>query len=667
MSVFNLYKCYDHHEFYLTYATRKGKMVMLWLFKEHQGAAGIFQTATPIMLCDLHYFPRGACILIRSDLRNVAIIAHVDHGKTTLVDEMLKQGGVFRENQVVQDRVMDSNDLERERGITIMAKNTAANYNGIKINIVDTPGHADFGGEVERILKMVNGVLLLVDAAEGPMPQTRFVLQKALSLGHKVIIVINKIDKPDARIKEVEDEVLELLFDLNANEEQLESPVIYCCGRQGTATLSPDETGTDLKPLFQKIIDYIPAPEGDEKGPLQLLVSSIDYNEYVGRISIGRIERGMLSQGQDIVVTNYHSKDQKYNAKITNIYQFEGLKREPVETATVGDIVSFSGIDGITIGDTVCDPAAVEPLQFVKISDPTIEMTFSVNNSPFAGREGKFVTSRHLRARLFKETLKDVSLHISETESSEAFKVAGRGEMHLSILIETMRREGYEFQVSMPKVLFKTIDGKKCEPIEELVIDVPEEYLGSVMEKMGSRKAELQHMEPQGNRMKVIFLIPSRGLFGYRSEFLTDTKGEGILSSVFHDYEPFRGEIITRSTGSLVAFEAGDAVTYGLFNAQERGMMFISPGTHVYAGMIVGSSPKSEDITVNVCKKKHVTNMRSSASDESLRLVPPKQMSLEESMEYISDDELLEITPKNIRIRKTILDHSLRMKSGSKK
>ncbi|HEX2938583.1 MAG TPA: translational GTPase TypA [Ruminiclostridium sp.] len=605
--------------------------------------------------------------MVRSDLRNIAIIAHVDHGKTTLVDEMLKQGGVFRENQVVQERVMDSNDLERERGITILAKNTAATFNGVKINIVDTPGHADFGGEVERILKMVNGVLLLVDAAEGPMPQTRFVLQKALALGHKVIIVVNKIDKPDARIKEVEDEVLELLLELDANEEQLNSPFIYCSGRQGTASLKVDEEGTDLTPLFQKIVEYMPAPEGDETGPLQMLISSIDYNEYVGRIAIGRIERGTLKQGQDIVVANYHNSYTPYKSKITNIYQFEGLKREPVETATVGDIVTFSGIENVTIGDTICAPDAVEPLKFVKISDPTIEMTFSVNDSPFAGREGKFVTSRHLRARLFKELLKGVSLHVQETDSSYSFKVSGRGEMHLSILIETMRREGYEFQVSTPRVLFKEIDGVMCEPIEELVVDVPQDYMGSVMEKMGIRKAELQHMEPQGNRMRVEFLIPSRGLFGYRSEFMTDTKGEGILNSIFHGYEPLKGEIPSRNYGSLVAFEDGESITYGLFNAQERGTLFIDAGIKVYAGMVVGSSPKGEDLVVNVCKKKHASNVRSSASDEALRLVPPRKLSLEESLEYMSDDELLEVTPKSLRLRKRILDHAARMRSNAKK
>ena len=610
---------------------------------------------------------RRAKNLIRNDIRNIAIIAHVDHGKTTLVDEMLKQGHVYRENQVVQDRVMDSNDLERERGITILAKNTAVKYKDVKINVVDTPGHADFGGEVERILKMVNGVLLLVDAAEGPMPQTRFVLSKALALGHKVIVVINKIDRPDARIKEVENEVLELFMDLNANEEQLESPFLYCSGRQGTASADPDVEGTDLEPLFEKILEYIPAPEGDESAPLQMLVSSIDYNEYVGRIAIGRIERGTIRQGMDVVLTNYHEQKEPYHCKVTSLFQFDGLKRDPVESAMVGDIVCISGVEGVTIGDTVCAPEQVEPLKFIKISDPTIEMTFSVNDSPFAGREGKYVTSRHLRTRLFKELLKDVSLRVEETDSADAFRVSGRGEMHLSILIETMRREGYEFQVSTPKVLYRTIDGKLCEPIEELVIDVPESALGSVMEKMGKRKGELQHMEPQGNRMKVEFLIPSRGLFGYRSEFMTDTKGEGILSSVFHDYEPVKGEIPGRSEGSLVAFESGESVTYGLYNAQERGTLFIGPGVPVYGGMVVGSSPKGEDMAVNVCKKKHVSNMRASGSDETLRLVPPRQMSLEESMEFIAEDELLEITPKSIRIRKRILDHTQRMRSNLKK
>jgi GTP-binding protein len=605
--------------------------------------------------------------LIRSYLRNIAIIAHVDHGKTTLVDEMLKQGGAFRENQVVMERVMDSNDLERERGITILAKNTAAQYEGVKINIVDTPGHADFGGEVERILKMVNGVLLLVDAFEGPMPQTRFVLKKALDLGHKVIIVINKIDRPDARIEEVENEVLELLMELKANDDQLDSPFVFCSGRQGTASVSIDGEQTDLKPLFQKIIDYIPAPQGDENGPLQVLISSIDYNEYVGRISIGRIERGTLSLGQEVMVTNFHDQIVPYKSKITNIYQFEGLKREPVDSALVGDIVSFSGIDTISIGDTICSPDCIEPLEFVKISDPTIEMTFSVNDSPFAGREGKFVTSRHLRTRLFKELLKDMSLHVLETDSTESFRVSGRGEMHLSILIETMRREGYEFQVSTPKVLYKTINNVLCEPIEELIIDVPDYSVGVVMEKMGFRKAELQHMEPQGSRMRLEFFIPARGLFGYRNEFLTDTKGEGIMNSIFKGYEPFKGEVPTRSFGSLIAFESGESVIYGMYNAQERGVLFIDPGTPVYMGMIVGTSPKGDDLAVNVCRKKQLTNTRSSGNDDALRLIPPKRLSLEEALEFIADDELLEVTPKNVRLRKRILNHDLRMKASSKK
>lgn len=605
--------------------------------------------------------------MIRNDLRNIAIIAHVDHGKTTLVDEMLKQGGVFRENQVVEDRVMDSNDLERERGITILAKNTSATYKGVKINIVDTPGHADFGGEVERILKMVNGVLLLVDAAEGPMPQTRFVLSKALSLGHRVIIVINKIDRPDARIKEVENEVLELLMDLNANEEQLESPFIYCSGRQGTASLDPETEGTDLKPLFDKILAYFEPPQGDENGPLQLLVSSLDYNDYVGRIAIGRIDRGSISIGQDVMVSNYHNSYEPFKCRITNIFQFDGLKRDPVEKATVGDIVSFSGIENVTIGDTICDPEHIEPLKFVKISDPTIQMTFSVNDSPFAGREGKYVTTRHLRDRLFRELLKDVSLHVEETDATDSFRVSGRGEMHLSILIETMRREGYEFQVSTPKVLYKTIDGVRNEPIEELVVDVPEDCVGAVMEKMGIRRGELRHMEPQGKRMRMEFLVPARGLFGYRSEFLTDTRGEGILSSVFYDYEPHKGDIPTRSVGSLIAFEPGTTITYGLFNAQERGELFLGPGVEVYGGMIVGCSPKGDDIVVNVCKKKHITNTRASGSDDALKLIPPHVLSLEESLEFLADDELLEVTPKNLRLRKRILDHTLRLRANVKK
>ena len=602
-------------------------------------------------------------------LRNIAIIAHVDHGKTTLVDQMLKQSGVYRENQTVVERVMDSNDLERERGITITAKNTAVQYGDVKINIVDTPGHADFGGEVERILKMVNGVILLVDAAEGPMPQTRFVLSKALELGHRVIVVVNKIDRPDQRIHEVIDEVLELLMDLDATDEQLDSPMLFCSGRQGTASVQPDEAGSDLKPLFDTILEYIPAPDVDEEAPFQMLVSSIDYSEFVGRIAIGRIERGTIKQNQEIAVCNYHDPDAPAKkAKATALYQFDGLAKVPVTEATAGNIIAMSGIGDITIGDTICAPDCVEPMEFVKISAPTIEMTFSVNDSPFAGKEGKFVTSRQLRDRLFRETLKDVSLKVTEMEdSTDSFNVAGRGEMSLSILMETMRREGYEFQVSPPRVLYQEIDGKKCEPIERLVADVPNDCVGAVMEKLGSRKGEFQSMNPVGNRTKLEFLVPSRGLFGYRNEFLTDTKGEGIMASIFEKYAPMKGEIQRRSTGSLVAFETGDAVTYGLFNAQERGTLFIGAGVPVYAGMIVGETPKAEDISVNVCKKKQLTNMRASGSDDALRLTPPKQMSLEQCLEFLADDELLECTPENLRLRKRILDHGERMKLASKK
>ena len=602
-------------------------------------------------------------------LRNVAIIAHVDHGKTTLVDQMLKQSGVYRENQAVVERVMDSNDLERERGITILAKNTAVEYNGVKINIVDTPGHADFGGEVERILKMVNGVILLVDAAEGPMPQTRFVLSKAMELGHRVIVVVNKIDRPDQRVYEVIDEVLELLMDLNATDEQLDSPMLFCSGRQGTASVQPDEAGSDLKPLFDTILEYIPAPEADVDAPFQMLVSSIDYNEFVGRIAIGRIERGVIKQNQEIAVCNYHDPDAApKKAKATALYEFDGLAKVPVQEATAGNIIAMSGIGDVTFGDTICAPDCVEPIEFVKISAPTIEMTFSVNDSPFAGREGKFVTSRQLRDRLFRETLKDVSLKVSEVENStDSFNVAGRGEMSLSILMETMRREGYEFQVSPPRVLYQEIDGKKCEPMELLVADVPNDYTGAVINKLQSRRADLQNMTPVGNRTKLEFMVPSRGLFGYRNEFLTDTKGEGIMASVFDHYEPMRGDIQRRSTGSLVAFETGEAVTYGLFNAQERGTLFIGPGTPVYAGMIVGETPKAEDISVNVCKKKQLTNMRASGSDEALRLTPPKQMSMEQCLEFLADDELLECTPENLRLRKRVLDHGERMKLASKK
>ena len=598
-------------------------------------------------------------------LRNIAIIAHVDHGKTTLVDEMLKQSGVYRENQEVVDRVMDSNDLERERGITIMAKNTAVWYGDTKINIVDTPGHADFGGEVERILKMVNGVILLVDAAEGPMPQTRFVLSRALELGHRVIVVVNKIDRPDQRIHEVVDEVLELLMDLDATDEQLDSPMLFCSGRNGTASYSPDVVGTDLKPLFDTILEYIPAPEMDESAPFQMLVSSIDYNEYVGRIAIGRIERGIIRQNEEIEVCNYHDPEAvSRKAKAVALFQFDGLNRVPVTEAGAGNIIAMSGIGNVTIGDTVCARGFAEALPFVKISAPTVEMTFSVNDSPFAGQEGKFVTSRQISERLKRETLKDVSLRVSDVEgSTDSFNVAGRGEMSLSILIETMRREGYEFQVSPPRVLYQEIDGKRCEPIERVVVDVPSDSMGSVMEKLGQRKGEFIEMTPVGSRVKLTFLVPSRGLFGYRNEFLTDTKGEGILASVFERYEPYKGDIARRSTGSLIAFETGEAVAYGIWNAQERGMMFITPGTKVYGGMIVGFTNKSDDVPVNVCRTKHLTNTRASGSDEALRLVPPRQMSLEQCLEFLADDELLEVTPKNLRLRKSILDHSLRMKT----
>ena len=605
-------------------------------------------------------------MIAQENIRNIAIIAHVDHGKTTLVDEMLKQGGIYRDNQATVERVMDSGDLERERGITILAKNTSIFYKNTKINIVDTPGHADFGGEVERILKMVNGVILLVDAAEGPMPQTRFVLQKALELGHKVIVAVNKIDKPDARIEEVMDEVLELLLDLNATDEQFNSPTVFCSGRQGTAAYNPDEIGTDLVPLFETIVNYIPAPEGNKDEPLQLLVSSIDYNEYVGRIAVGRVERGSIRVGQEVTICDYHHEDVRQKGKVVALYAFDGLGKAPIQEASAGEIVALSGMADITIGRTLCAPEAVEPLPFVKISDPTIEMTFAVNDSPFAGREGKFVTSRNLRDRLERELLKDVSLHVTE-QGTDAFNVAGRGEMHLSILMETMRREGYEFSVSTPRVLTKVIDGKVCEPIERMVADVPEECMGSVIEKMGRRKGDLLSMTPMGSRYRLEFLVPSRGLFGYRSEFLTDTRGEGIMSSVLETYAPMKGEIERRLTGSLIAFETGEAVTYGLHAAQERGALFIGPGTPVYAGMVVGICSRNEDMQVNVCKKKQLTNMRASGSDEALRLVSPKVFSLEQCLEFLADDELLECTPKSLRIRKRELDHATRMRELMKR
>ncbi len=605
--------------------------------------------------------------MIREDLRNVAIIAHVDHGKTTLVDEMLKQGGVFRENQNVEDRVMDSNDIERERGITILAKNTAVQYKDIKINIIDTPGHADFGGEVERVLSMVDGVLLLVDAAEGPMPQTRFVLSKALEMGHKIIIVVNKIDRPDARLDEIEDEVLELLLDLDADEEQLESPILYCSGRAGTASLDKDTPGENLVPLFETIINYVEPPQGEPEEPLQMLVSSIDYNEYVGRIAVGRIQRGSIRVGQQVVVCNDNDPERTMQARIVSLSQIQGLGQANVETSTVGDIITLSGIADITIGDTVCAPEQPEALPFTHISEPTMEMTFSVNDSPFAGQEGKYVTSRQLRDRLFKELLKDVSLRVTETENTDAFSVAGRGEMHLSILVENMRREGYELAVSTPRVLYKTINGQLCEPQERLVVDVPEECVGTVMEKMGTRKGELQTMHPQGNRMRLEFLVPSRGLFGYKGEFLTNTRGEGIMSSVFDSYIPYKGDIPRRSAGSLICHESGEAVTYGLYNAQERGTLFIGAGVPVYEGMVVGVSPKADDLVVNVCKRKHLTNTRASGSDDALRLVPPRIMSLEDCLEFLADDELLEVTPKTLRIRKRILDNSQRAKMRGRK
>ena len=603
---------------------------------------------------------------VQENIRNIAIIAHVDHGKTTLVDEMLKQGGIYRENQATVDRVMDSGDLERERGITILAKNTSIHYKDTKINIVDTPGHADFGGEVERILKMVNGVILLVDAAEGPMPQTRFVLQKALELGHKVIVAVNKIDKPDARIEEVMDEVLELLLDLNATDEQFNSPTVFCSGRQGTAAYGPDEVGKDLTPLFETIVNYIPAPTGDENAPLQLLVSSIDYNEYVGRIAVGRVERGTIKVNQEVTICDYHHSDIRQKAKVVALYEYDGLGKKPIQEASAGEIVALSGIADITIGRTVCAMDAPEALPFVKISDPTIEMTFSVNDSPFAGREGKFVTSRNLRDRLEKELLKDVSLHVNEA-STDSFNVAGRGEMHLSILMETMRREGYEFAVSTPRVLTKEIDGKLCEPIEKMVADVPEECVGAVIEKLGRRKGDLLSMTPMGSRYRLEFMVPSRGLFGYRSEFLTDTKGEGIMSSVLADYAPQKGEIERRLVGSLIAHESGEAVAYGLGAAQERGALFIGPGTQVYAGMVVGICSRNEDMTVNVCKRKQLTNMRASGSDDAIRLVPPRVFSLEQCLEFLADDELLECTPKTLRIRKRELDHGIRMRNLMKK
>ena len=600
--------------------------------------------------------------MIREDLRNVAIIAHVDHGKTTLVDGLLKQGGIYRENQETVVRVMDSGDLEKERGITILAKNTAVHYKDIKINIIDTPGHADFGGEVERILKMVNGVILLVDAAEGPMPQTRFVLQKALELNHRVIVCINKIDKPDARLGEVEDEILELLMDLGANDDQLDSPMMYCSGRSGTATEDPDVPGTDLTPLFEKIVNYMPAPEGDETGDLQLLVSSIDYNDYVGRIGIGRIERGNIRVGQEVAICNYHTPGAIKKTKVVSLYQIDGLVRQPVEHATVGDIVCFSGAGDITIGDTLTTVARPEPLEFVKVSEPTMEMTFMVNNSPLAGKEGKFVTSRQLRDRLYRELLKDVSLRVSDGDTTDEFRVAGRGEMHLSILLETMRREGFELACSNPRVLYKEIDGQKCEPMERVTLDVPMDYVGVVVEKLSQRKGDLLSMNPVGSRTRIEYSIPSRCLFGYRSEFLTATHGEGVINTIFDGYAPYRGEVAMKFTGSLIASEAGETTRYGLYNTQERGQLFVGPQTQVYEGMIVGENPKNDDIAVNPCKKKQLTAIRSAGADEKLLLTPAKIFTLEEAIEYITDDDLIEVTPKSIRLRKKILNTELRMK-----
>ena len=602
------------------------------------------------------------------NIRNVAIIAHVDHGKTSLVNEMLKQGGAFRENQEVVDRVMDSNAIERERGITILSKNTAIMYNGVKINIVDTPGHADFGGEVERVLKMVDGVLLVVDAFEGPMPQTRFVLQKALELNHKVIVVINKIDRKDARVHEVIDEVLELFLELDANEEQLNSPFVFASARMGIASIDENVMGTDFKPLLDKIIEYIDEPTGNDQDPFQMLISSTEQNDYLGKLSIGKIERGTLHVGDHVAVVNYHDQDTKKSSfKVSDIFQFEGLKRVHVDQAGSGDIVCVAGSEDVTIGDTLCDPNKIEAIPFVKISEPSVEMTFMVNNSPFAGQEGKYYTSRHLRDRLMKEAVKDLSLRVFDTDSADSFRVLGRGEMHISILIENMRRDGFEFQVSMPKVLIKEIDGVKCEPIDRLFIDVPEESVGNIMSAMGTRKGELVSMNAHGNRMKLEFLIPSRGLFGYKSQFLTDTKGEGVMNTIFEEYQPYKGYIERRNFGALVAYETGEAVIYGLYNSQERGKLLITPGEKVYAGMVVGTNPKGGDIVVNVCKKKQLTNMRSSASDEALRLEPVKPMTLEECLEFLNDDELLEVTPKSLRIRKTILDHTQRGRADFRK
>ncbi len=597
------------------------------------------------------------------DIRNIAIIAHVDHGKTSLVNALLKQGGVFRDNQEVQDRVMDSNALERERGITILSKNCSAFFGNTKINIVDTPGHADFGGEVERVLKMVDGVLLVVDAFEGPMPQTRFVLEKALELNLKVIIVINKIDRPDARLDVVADEVLELMLDLNATDEQLMCPIIYASARTGVATTDYHKLGTDMRPLFEAIVNYIDPPKMDTTAPFQMLVSSTEQNDYLGKLAVGKIETGTLKLNQTVYVKNFFDETKRYQGKAVNLFNFDGLKRDTIEVGTAGDIVCIAGLPDITIGDTISETAEMDAMPFVKISEPSVEMTFMVNDSPFAGKEGKFVTSRHLKDRLYKEAVKDLSLQVSDGDTADQFKVRGRGEMHLSILIENMRRDGYEFQVSRPRVLYKNINGVKCEPIDKLVIDVPEDSVGSIMMSMGVKKGELVSMHPIGSRMRLEFLVPSRGLFGYKSQMLTDTRGEGVMSFVFDSYQPYKGDIEGRNFGSLISYETGEAITYGLFNAQGRGRLLVGPGEKVYMGEVVGANPKGEDIVVNVCKKKQLTNTRSSSSDEALKLTPIKPLTLEEALEFIADDELVEVTPQNIRIRKRILDHQWRAKA----
>lgn len=607
--------------------------------------------------------------MIRDDIRNIAIIAHVDHGKTTLVDELLKQSGVFRSNQNVQERVMDSNDLERERGITILSKNTAVEYNNVKINIIDTPGHADFGGEVERVLKMVNGVILVVDAFEGPMPQTKFVLKKALELQLPVIVCLNKIDRPEARPEEVIDEILELFIDLDANEDQLECPFIYASAKSGYAMLEADDEPIDMKPLFETILNYIPAPEGDPDANVQTLISTIDYNEYVGRIGVGKVDNGTIKVNQEAVIVNAHEPDKCKKVKVTKLYEFEGLEKVEVSEAKPGSIVAIAGIADLMIGDTICSPTSPVAIPFQKISEPTIAMHFMVNDSPLAGQEGKFITSRHLRDRLMRELNTDVSLRVEETDTTEAFKVSGRGELHLSVLIENMRREGFEFAVSKAEVLYKEDEnGKLLEPMERAIIDVPEEFSGSVIEKLSQRKGELQNMGmSSGGYQRLEFIIPSRGLIGYRGDFLTDTKGNGILNTIFEEYGPYKGDIQYRDRGSLIAFEAGETITYGLFNAQERGTLFVGPGEKVYAGMVIGQNGKTDDIEVNVCKTKHLTNTRSSSADEALRLVPPKIMSLEEALDFIDTDELLEITPESLRIRKKILDTTMRMRAKRNK